>query len=111
MRFRRLVDELIERERDEVDEHDLDHGAQTRLRGTDRNSADRTLADRRVAHPLGPELLGQPSRCGVGAALGDILAEHNHTLVDAHRVRQRLVDRLDEGGLHERHPGRSSEPA
>ena len=27
VRLRRLVDELVERERDEVDEHDLDDGA------------------------------------------------------------------------------------
>ena len=61
VRLRRLVDELVERERDEVDEHDLDDGPQARLRGADRDPADRGLADRRVADALGAELLGEPA--------------------------------------------------
>ena len=39
-----------------------------------------------LTHALGAELLGQPRRRGVRAALGDVLAEHEHALVGAHRV-------------------------
>ena len=87
MRLRGPVDELVERERDEVDEHDLEHRAHPRLRGADRDAGDRGLADRRVDHALGAELLGEPGGRGVGPALGDVLAEDEHALVGAHRLR------------------------
>ena len=99
VRLGRLVDQLVERERDEVDEHDLDDGFETRLGRTDRHAADGALADRRVADALAAELLGEPSGDQVRAALGDVLAEHDHSLVLAHRTRERPVDRLDERGL------------
>ena len=41
VRLRRLVHELVERERHEVDEHDLEHRPQPGLRGADRDAADR----------------------------------------------------------------------
>ena len=81
------VDELVERQRDEVDEHDLEHRAHARLRRADRHAGDRGLADRRVDHALGAELLGQAGGGGVGPALGDVLAEHEDALVGAHRRR------------------------
>ena len=75
VRLRRLVDELVERERDEVDEHDLDHRSQSGLRRADRDAADRRLADRRVAHALGAELLGEPRRRAPRPALGHVLPD------------------------------------
>ena len=39
VRLRRGVDELVERERDEVDEHDLEHRPHARLRRADRDAA------------------------------------------------------------------------
>ena len=45
----RLVDELVQRQRDEVDEHDLHHRAHARLGGADRRAAHGALADRGVA--------------------------------------------------------------
>ena len=56
VRLRRRVDELVERERDEVDVHDLEHRPQPRLGGADGDAADRRLADRRVEHAVAPEL-------------------------------------------------------
>ena len=95
VRLRRLVDELVEGERDEVDEHDLDHRPQARLRRADRDPGDRRLADRRVADALGAELLGQPGGRAPRAALGDVLAEDEDALVVAHLLGQRLRDRLE----------------
>ena len=102
VRLRRLVDELIERERDEVDEHDLDDGSKPALGGADRDTADGALADRRVEHPVASELLGEAGGGQVGAALGDVLAEHDHPIVLTHRLRERPRDRLDEGDLGRR---------
>ena len=99
VRLRRLVDELIERERDEVDEHDLDDGAEARLRRPDGDPAHRALADRRVAHALAAELVRESGGREIRAALGDVLAEDDHALVVAHRARERCRDRLDERGL------------
>ena len=99
VRLGRLVDELIERERDEVDEHDLDHRPQAGLGGADRHTAYRALADRRITYALAAELLRQPGRGQVRAALGDVLAEHDHALVLAHRAREGRGDGLHERGL------------
>ena len=94
VRLRRLVDELVERERDEVDEHDLDHRTQARLRGADRDPADRGLADRRVPDALRAELLGEPGGRAPRPALGHVLADHEHARVGAHRLCERRGDRL-----------------
>ena len=75
VRLRRLVDELVEREREEVDEHDLDDRTKPRLRCADRDAADRGLADRRVAHALGAELVREARRRSPGTALSHVLAE------------------------------------
>ena len=69
-------------------------GPQPGLRRADRDPADRRLADRRVADALGAELLGEPGGRAPRPALGDVLAEHEHALVGAHRLRERLRDRL-----------------
>ena len=42
--------------------------------------------DRRVQHALGAELVGQPGGRAVGAALGHVLADHEHARVGAHRA-------------------------
>ena len=80
VRLGRLVDELVERERHEVHEHDLDDRAKAGLRGADRDAADRGLADRRVADTLGAELLREPGGRTPRPALRDVLAEHEHAL-------------------------------
>ena len=50
VRLRGRVRELVEREREEVDVHDLEHGPEPGLGGADRDARDRGLADRRVDH-------------------------------------------------------------
>ena len=112
MRLGRAVDQLVERERDEVDEHDLQHGPQARLCGADRHPRDGRLADRRVDHARRAELLGQAGSGRVGRALGDVLAEHEDACIGSHGGGERTGDRLDVGGLsHRRRPsGRSARP-
>ena len=95
VRLRRLVHELVERKREEVDEHDLDHRAQSRLRRADGNAADRRLGDRRVADALRAELLGEPVRGAPRPAFRDVLTEHEHAWVGAHRLGERVGDRLE----------------
>jgi hypothetical protein len=99
VRLRRLVDELVEGEGQEVDEHDLDDGAEAGLGGADRDPADRRLADRRVADTLRPELLREPPGGAERPALGDVLAEHEHALVGAHGLGQCRRDCAEVGGL------------
>ena len=95
VRLRRLVHELVERKREEVDEHDLDHRAQSRLRRADGNAADRRLGDRRVADALRPELLDEPVRGAPRPAFRDVLPEHEHARVGAHRLGERVGDCLE----------------
>ena len=112
VRLGRAVDELVERERDEVDEHDLQHGPQARLRGADRHARDGRLADRRVDHARRAELLDQAGGGRVGPALGDVLAEHEDAAVGSHGGGERTGDRLDVGRLsHRRRPSASISPA
>ncbi len=95
VRLRRLVHELVERKREEVDEHDLDHRAQSRLRRPDGNPADRRLGYRRVTDALRAELLGEPVRGAPRPAFGDVLPEHEHARVGTHRLGERVGDRLE----------------
>jgi hypothetical protein len=93
------VDELVEGEGEEVDEHDLQHRPLPGLRGADRDAADRRLADRSVQDTLGPELLGEAGGHRVRTALGDVLANHEDAVVRPHRFRDGRVDGLGEGDL------------
>ena len=93
MRLGRLVDELVERERHEVHEHDLDDWANAGLRGSDRNAADRGLADRRVADTLGAELLREPGGRTPRPTLRYVLSEDQHPGVGPHRLCERARDR------------------
>ena len=95
VRLRRLVDELVERKREEVDEHDLDHRAQPRLRGADGDAGDRGLGDRRVADALWAELLHEAVRAAPRPAFRDVLPEHEHARVGAHRLGERVGDCLE----------------
>ncbi len=99
VRLRRLVDQLVERKREKVDEHDLDHRAQPRLRGADRDAGDRGLRDRRVADTLRAELLHEAARAAPRPAFRDVLAEHEHARVGAHGLGERVGDCLEIGRL------------
>jgi hypothetical protein len=89
--LRRLVDELLHRERQEVLVHDLDDRPHALHRGADPGPDDRHLGDRGVADALRPELVEQALRHRHRAAhLRDVLAHEEHVLVLAQRTRERI---------------------
>src|SRR5579871_4250916 len=57
---RRVVYDLIEREKTEVDRHHLDYRPHTTERGADAGAHEGRFRERRIAYPLGPELIKQP---------------------------------------------------
>ncbi len=79
-----VIDELVHCQRDEVDEHDLDDGAQPGERRADGQSHHGAFADRRVDHAALTELFGKPFGHAERAAQGDILAEHVNGRVPPH---------------------------
>ena len=98
--LRRLVDELLHREGQEVLVHDLDDRAHALHRGADAGADDRHLGDRCVADALGPELGEHALRDAHRAAhLGDVLAHDEDVVVGAHRARERVADRFAVGQL------------
>ncbi len=60
--LRRLVDDLLHRQRDEIRELDLEHRPHAGQRGADRRAGDAQLADRRVDHALAAEARGRGRR-------------------------------------------------
>ena len=102
--LRRLVDDLLERDRQEVLVHDLDDGAHALHRRADPGADDRHLGDRGVADALRAELLEEPLRDAHRAAhLGDVLAHQEDVLVGAHRLGERVAHGLPVRDLgHER---------
>ena len=92
--LRRLVDQAVHDEREEVREHDLDDGPQARDRASVRSAGQGELRDRRVDHTMGAVLLEQPGRDREDTAgHGDVLADEHHALV----ALQLLVERLPQG--------------
>jgi len=117
--LRRLVQQRVEANADEVDEHELGHRTQPGERGPDRRAHEAHLADRRVAHALGPEALQESTGRAHDpaprlldalllppAAPGHVLAEDDHVGVRLHREVERLVDGEEHGDLarHGAHP-------
>ena len=93
--LRRLVDDAVHHQRQEVAEHDLDHRTEPGDRGPEGRPGERELRDRRVEHPLAPVLLVQTRRHGEHSACeGHVLAEEDHAVVGG----QLLVERLADGG-------------
>ncbi len=101
--LRRLVDDLLERERKEVLVHDLDDRAHARHRRADARADDRHLGDRRVAHALRAELVEEALRDRHRAAhLGDVLAHDENVVVRAQRLAERVADCFAIGDLRHR---------
>jgi hypothetical protein len=97
---RRLGDEPVERDADEVDEHHLDDRAVATHRGADGCAEEAGLGDRRIQHALRSELLqealGDLER---PSAAGDVLAETEHLRVCRHLIRERTLDRFADAQL------------
>ena len=101
--LRGFGDDLVERDAEELDEHDLDNGAQATRGGPDGGAEDRSLCDRRIAHAIRTEL---PEKTGGhledATGLGHILAEHHDGRIACHFVADRQFERLAHRDLHRR---------
>ncbi len=96
--LRRLIDDAVHREREEVAEHDLDDGTQPGHRRAERGAGERELRDGRVEDALRAVLLVEAGRRGEDAAgRGNVLAEEDHTLVEGELLVERVPDRGAEG--------------
>src|SRR5215211_1720369 len=92
----RLVDDLVERGRDEVRELYLGHGTHPVHRKTYGRAHDQALRQRGVHHPRGPELLLQSLRHPENTAgPAHILSEHHYRLIRAHLLGEPLMDGLE----------------
>ncbi len=93
--FGRVVDDGVQRQKGEVDGHELGHRSQTAHRRADGHAADGHLRNGRVAHALLAELVIEAACDGIGAAPdADLLAHDEHPLVAVHLLAQRVGDRL-----------------
>ena len=99
-----LVEDLIEADADEIDEHKLRHGAQPGRSRTRRGTDIGTFAQRRIDDAIAAELAEQPLGDAEHAAprillawcaraAGDVLAHQDDCRIPAHFLAQRLVDR------------------
>ena len=93
-------DEVVPGARDEVGELHLGHRAHAHQRGAGRAGDDRRLGERHVEHAPLAELLLEAVRDLERAAVdADVLAEHEHALVEAHLLPEPVADRLEVGLL------------
>ena len=93
-----VVDDLVDRDEQEVDRHDLHDRALAAHRGADRGADEALLGDRRVAHALRAELAHQAGGDLVGALEdADLLAHHEDALVAGELLAQREAQRLAVG--------------
>src|SRR2546426_12658670 len=90
--LRRLVDELVHREGDEVEDLDLDDGPEPGDRRAHAGAHERRLRDRRVAHAVLAEALAEPARHAADAAdQADVLPHDEDPLGALHLRLERLV--------------------
>ena len=93
--LRRLVDDLLHRERREVRELELEDRPQAGQRRADRDAGAAELGDRRVDDPVGAEAVDEVARHLEGAAVdADVLAHQDHAPVALDRDRHGVADRL-----------------
>ena len=89
-----VVDQLVEADRDEVGERDLDDRPGAGERRAHGGAHEAELAGRGVAHALDPELFLQAPALRVDAAgLADVLAHEEDARVALQLAAQRLADR------------------
>ena len=100
-----LIEDLVETDAHEIDEHQVGDRPQPGRGGADRSADEGQFGDWRVEHPLASELrhqaLGDAERAaprvllaGRAGAAGDVLAHHDHARIALHFLTDRLVDGL-----------------
>jgi hypothetical protein len=98
MDLRRLVHQLIHRQRDKIAEHDVHHRAHTGHRRADADTGNARLRNRRVDHALGAEFFHQPRQhFKRRARFGNIFADDKHRRIAPHFFGEGLIDRLAKG--------------
>ena len=106
----RLVEQLVAGDGQEVDEQDLDHGAQPRRGRADRVADDGRLGDGGIEHPRGPELLvDRPRHAETATELAHVLAGDVDVGIAAHLQGEGFRDGLHVvEGPHARPPAYTS---
>src|SRR5450755_4303130 len=90
-----LVEDLVEANANEVDEHQLHNRPEPRLGRADRHAYECRLRDRRIEDSLVTESPGEPPGCSEDAAeVRDILAEDDDGVVLLHLMREQLGDEV-----------------
>ena len=79
--LRRLVEQLIEADAEEVDVHQLDHRTHAGHRRTDADAHDRGLGDRGVADPVAESVAQPAGEPEDVAAVADVDAGDEHSVV------------------------------
>ena len=93
--LRGLVADLVHGDGHEVHVHDLGHGPVAAHGRADRGAGDGRLGDGRVADALRAELVVEPARRAVGAAVDpDVLAHDEDALIANHLLAERVANRL-----------------
>ena len=94
-KFRRVVDDLVESEGDEIAKHDLDKGAASGESQADSDAGDRGFADRRGQRPL-RESRGKSLADLEGAAIGvgNVFAKEDRAGVALEPVTVEFVELL-----------------
>src|SRR5690554_104468 len=96
--FGGVVDDRVQRQKREVDRHDLRDGSQPGHRRADRRTRNHHLSDRGVAHAFLAELVQKAARHGVRAAPdADLFAQDEDALVALHFLAQGRAKRLANG--------------
>ena len=94
--LRRLVEDRVQADPDEVHEHDLDDRPQAGHRRADGGADVAHLADRRIQDTVGTEPVIEPLRDGEDPAAGaDVDPDQHDRVVLGHRVGHALVERVD----------------
>ena len=105
LQLRGLVVDLVERDADEVHEHQVADRTQPACGGADTHPDEAHLGDRRVDDPLLAVGVEQAVEGVEDAAVaGDVLADHDDVGVLGHELQQRLVEGLDIRDLAHRQP-------
>ena len=97
--LRRLVDERVHRQHDEIHEHDLDDGPVARHGGAHARAHDAEFADGRVAHAVAPEFLRKALRHAENVSQLHVLAHDDHALIAFHLLVMGFGQRIHKSDL------------
>ena len=98
VQLRRLVEDLVHGDADEVEELDLAHRPHTRDREADRETDGARFAQRAIAHDVVAVALPQTPCDSEGAAVrADVLSEQHHRLRPRECFVESAIDRLAHG--------------